>query len=246
MLPQGRFEYANAGTLFLDEVGDMPPLLQAKLLRVLENQEVVRVGSNETISVNVRVVSATHRNLEALMPTGVFREDLFFRLNGVTVTVPPLRERGNGDLRLLAEHCLARAAKHTDQPVPTLHESVWNPLFRYSWPGNVRELHTVIRRAVLICRGAQILPSDLELGSSVSASGFEDKEAGPETHILRAVDAAMKCKRTDLHAYLQEVLERELLRCTLAECGGNQVQTAQRLGISRNGLRAKMQAHGLP
>ena len=123
-LRKGRFEYANGGSLFLDEIGDMPPTLQAKLLRVLENQEVHRIGSNEPIKVNVRLLSATHRHLEASIREGKFREDLYYRLAGVTIRLPPLRERG-ADVELLAEHFLARAAEGAGKPAPMLNEGAW-------------------------------------------------------------------------------------------------------------------------
>src|SRR5207237_3869500 len=145
-LRKGKFEHAHGGTLFLDEIGDMPPGLQAKLLRVLEYQEVERVGSNEPIKVNVRLLSATHRDLESAIREDKFRRDLFHRLNRVTVRLPPLRERLE-DLPELAAHYLARAAKSSGRFPPGLADSTLEKLRRHRWPGNVRELQNVIYRA---------------------------------------------------------------------------------------------------
>ena len=160
-LHKGKFEYANGGTLFLDEIGDMPPNLQAKLLRVLEYQEVVRVKGNEPIKVNVRVLSATHRDLEAAIGEGKFRRDLFHRLNRVTLRLPPLRERLE-DLPELAAYFLARAAEGTERARPTLADGTLHRLRAHPWPGNIRELQNVLYRAFGVCRGAQVLPAHLD------------------------------------------------------------------------------------
>jgi len=243
-LRKGRFEYANEGTLFLDEVGDMPPTLQAKLLRVLENQEIVRIGSNEPIKVDVRVLSATHRDLEKAATEDSFRQDLLFRLNGMMIHLPPLRARGEDDLQLLVEHCLRRAAEKIERPVPSIHHGAWIKLRGYEWPGNIRELQNVIGRASIVCTGSRITATDLELGSTTPVAADTGQE-NVRTNILRAVELAIESGQSNLLAFLTETLERELLRRTLSECGGNQVQTAKRLGISRNGLRAKMRAYDL-
>jgi DNA-binding NtrC family response regulator len=246
-LRKGRFEHAHGGTLFLDEIGDMPPMLQAKLLRVLENNEVVRIGGNEPLKVDVRVVSATHRDLTEATQTGKFRQDLLFRINGVTIRLPPLRERGHDDLRLIVEHLIVREANDDGRSVPTLTDAAWQKLCEHSWPGNIRELRNVVRRAVLICRGTQIGTEDLELGDSAAA----DAPSPPENHgdtnsdLARAVQAALTTGQPNLHQSLHDALDMELLRRTLAECNGNQVQTARRLGLSRNGLRARLRALGL-
>lgn len=243
---KGRFEHAHGGTLFLDEIGDMPPMLQAKLLRVLENSEVVRIGGNEPIKVDVRVVSATHRDLDARIGAGCFREDLLFRLNGATLHLPPLRERGD-DLKLLVEELLVQTAQRMGRPIPTLQAAAWDKLRNYSWPGNVRELQHVVRLAALIARGKQIAPGDLELRPSALNGTLPGPKAQGDASAMmeQAVKAALASEQADLHQALHDMLDRELLRAALAECGGNQVQTARRLGLSRNGLRAKMRALGL-
>ncbi|MBW3597429.1 MAG: sigma-54 dependent transcriptional regulator [Planctomycetes bacterium] len=247
-LRKGRFEHAHGGTLFLDEVGDMPVVLQAKLLRVLENREIVRIGGNEPIPVDVRIVSATHRDLAARSGEGQFREDLLFRLKGVTISLPPLRERGRDDLQLLVEHFLRSAAKSLGRTAPPMHPTALKKLAAHSWPGNIRELQHVIRLAVVTCRGSQIAASDIEFDAATAGGG--DAAAAPSesdvgAHIAQGVRAALAANETNLYHRLHDIWERELIRQTLAACGGNQVQTARRLGISRNGLRAKMQAHGL-
>jgi DNA-binding NtrC family response regulator len=233
--------------LFLDEIGDMPPMLQAKLLRVLENSEVVRIGGNEPIKVDVRVVSATHRDLNATQGTGDFRQDLLFRINGVTIRLPPLRERGHDDLRLIVEHVIADAASRAGRAKPTLADEAWQKLCEHSWPGNIRELQHVARRAVLVCRGTQIVAADLELGGAAADAGppstASDNDAG--LGLTRAVLAALASGQPNIHQSLHDALDKELLHRTLAECAGNQVQTARRLGLSRNGLRARMRALGL-
>jgi two-component system nitrogen regulation response regulator GlnG len=243
-LRKGRFEHAHGGTLFLDEIGDMPTVLQAKLLRVLENCEVVRIGGNEPIRVDVRIVSATHRDLDASIQCGQFRQDLIFRLNGVTIQLPSLRQRGPEDLRLLVDYFLSQAAQRAGRPVPTLEAAAWDKLRHYSWPGNIRELQHVVRRAVLICRSSQIAPGDLELGPAAGAATGQARESAT-AGIAQAVRAAIASTDENIYESLHNMLDLELLRRVLAECSGNQVQTARRLGISRNGLRAKMEALGL-
>src|SRR5262249_50132315 len=145
---KGRFEHANGGTLFLDEVGDMPPSLQSKLLRVLENQEVFRIGSNEPIKVNVRLLSATNRDLEAAVEKGTFRQDLYFRLKVVTVKLPPLRERRE-DIGLLTAHFIKEFNQRHGKKVTGVAEPLRRALYSYDWPGNIRELRNLIESMVV-------------------------------------------------------------------------------------------------
>ncbi|HEY2253820.1 MAG TPA: sigma-54 dependent transcriptional regulator [Planctomycetaceae bacterium] len=251
-LRKGRFEHAHGGTLFLDEIGDMPPMLQAKLLRVLENREIVRVGGNEPIHVDVRIVSATNRDLDARVRTGEFREDLLFRLNWMTIHLPSLRQRGPEDIKLLVEHFLNHAAQNSVRPHLSIQPEAWSRLYEYPWPGNVRELQSVVRRAVLISRGSQITSADLELkpscpeGAPGGMASDDELDAGDvATHITRAVKAALVSGDANLNQSLHNLVDEVSLRLVLAECGGNQVKAASRLGISRNGLRAKMRTYGL-
>ena len=250
-LRKGRFEYADGGTLFLDEVGDMPRVLQAKLLRVLEDQQVSRIGSNESIKVDVRVLSATHRDLEAFVREEKFREDLLFRLNGVTILLPPLRERGD-DLQILVEFFLERSAKSIGRALPILTDESWRKLRACTWPGNVRQLQNVIRRATLISRGARITPDDLQLTSGQVSSGGRGDGSGGDVDesqaiiaIRQAVGWALGNGRGNLYSMLHDLLERELIEASLKELDGNQAQVAKRLGIARNTLRARIQQYGL-
>ena len=240
-LRKGRFEYADGGTLFLDEVGDMPPGLQAKLLRVLETGEVSRIGSNEVIQVDVRILSATHRDLERAVRDERFREDFYYRLSGVTVQLPPLRERG-ADLKELAEHFLRHAATGAGQSVPTLDQACWDKLAAYGWPGNVRELKNVLRGGVLVCRGMRIMPDDLKLQAEAPSSVGEDVVL---THLREAVQSAWESGRDELWSLLREMLERELLKFALAKLDGNQTHVAERLGMARNTVNHAKRKHGL-
>jgi DNA-binding NtrC family response regulator len=247
-LRKGRFEYANGGTLFLDEVGDMPPILQAKLLRVLESQEVFRIGSNEALKVNVRLLSATHRHLETAVREGKFREDLYYRLAGVTIRLPALRERGS-DIQLLAEHFLGKVAKGMGQAIPILPENSREKLGSYAWPGNVRQLQNVMRRAFLMCRGSRILPSDLDFadaaGSDHGPGTLDLSENEALAGIHQAIRWALNTGETNLSLLLGNMLERELLRSALAELDGNQAQVAKRLGIARGTVIEKIRKYGL-
>jgi DNA-binding NtrC family response regulator len=248
-LRKGRFEYANGGTLFLDEVGDMPPILQGKLLRVLENQEVYRIGSNEALKVNVRLLSATHRHIEPVDRENRFREDLYYRIAGVTIRLPPLRERGS-DIPLLAEHFLRKWAEAMGQAnAPTLHDSALAKLCSYAWPGNVRQLQNVMRRAFLMCRGSHILPADLDFADAGSGSpvatptSFSESEALTGLH--QAIRWALASDQANVAKLLGNLLERELIKLALIALDGNQAQVAKRLGIARGTLIEKVRKYGL-
>jgi DNA-binding NtrC family response regulator len=244
----GKFACADGGTLFLDEIGDMPLPLQGKLLRVLETQEVEPVGGNRAVKVNVRVLSATHRDLEAAIAEGTFRRDLFFRLNRVTIPVPPLRERQD-DLPELAAYFLARAARATGRPAPALAETTLKKLCAYAWPGNIRELQNVMHWAAGVCRGPQILPEHLNCPEEKTgltealAPQSEDEDAA--SALRRAIRRAWDSGQGELWPRLRELLESELLKFALAELGGNQTQAAERLGMNRGTLINRMQQYRL-
>jgi DNA-binding NtrC family response regulator len=236
-LRKGRFEHAGGGTLFLDEVGDMPPALQVKLLRVLENHEVVRIGSNDPIRVDVRVLAATHRDLPELVREKKFREDLLYRLEGMTIRLPPLRERRE-DVPLLASAFLARMFPDRSSR-PVLHPLALERLCAHPWPGNVRQLQKVLCRAAGSCRGQQVLAEDVDFGEL-------DREPAPAAGGLRdLIEAAWRSNQPDLWPYLHDRLQRELLEFALAQPGVSQVQLARRLGMSRNYLRARLKHFGL-
>jgi DNA-binding NtrC family response regulator len=246
-LRKGRFEHAHGGTLFLDEVGDMPLPLQAKLLRVLENREVVRIGSNDPIRVDVRVLAATHRDLKALVREGRFREDLFHRLEGMTIHLPPLRERC-GDVELLARRFLRRLSGGTPSAL-SLHPDALQMLRSYRWPGNVRQLQKVLCRAAGTARGPQIMPGDLDFGeldgATNAGAATNPGEDTPLAGLRAAIAWAWGSGQSGIWPLLQRQLECELLRYTLAQPGVSQVQLARRLGMARNTLRARLKRYGL-
>jgi transcriptional regulator with PAS, ATPase and Fis domain len=234
---QGLIETAHAGTLFLDEVGELPLTMQVKLLRVLEERKVMRVGGRVTRSVDLRIVSATNRDLEQDVERGRFRADLFYRLNGVTLTVPALRERRE-DIAPLARLFVDEAAQALARgAAPTLSGAVLEALVRYPWPGNIRELRNVLERAVLLCDGSELslahLPSKL-----CSGTGADPRASTP------AIEAAPD-PRSRLLREIQE-MDRERLVDALARCAGNQTQAAELLGISRRTLVARLSQYELP
>jgi DNA-binding NtrC family response regulator len=224
-LRKGWFEYANGGTLFLDDVSDLSLALQAKLLPILKTKEVVRSGGSEPILVDVRVVSATSRDLQEAIRAGQFREELFYRLNGVAIRLPPLRERG-ADLELLVNHFLASLAKSTGRPIPALDSSGWEILRRHYWPGNIWELQNVLGRAIVVAQGPQITSADIELEVPHSIEGEM------RASIRCAISAAFKSGKPKLIDLLRGMLYRELLVLALTESRGDQDKAERMLGGS--------------
>jgi transcriptional regulator with PAS, ATPase and Fis domain len=220
---KGRFESADGGTLFLDEIGDLPLHLQAKLLRVLQEKEFERVGSSHPLKVDVRVLSATHRDLERLMKSGQFREDLYYRLNVVTIILPPLRERRQ-DLPALIDHFLRRFAAKNGKTIRGIGHEAREALLRYDYPGNVRELENLIERAVVLTRYDVIDRGDLPL--TLEESEIQDDK---EPHLIAAVEG----------------LERRMIKNALARAGGIQTRAAELLGITERALRYKLAKYGL-
>jgi len=215
----GRFELADAGTIFLDEIGNVPLHQQAKLLRVLESGEIERVGSSRSRRIDVRVISATNTDLRAACASGQFREDLLFRLNTVEIHVPALRERRE-DIPVLAVHFLSRYAARYRRPVQGFEASALQLLMQYSWPGNVRELEHTLERAVLMCRGTEIQRADLGLDS-------------------------MRQQSPNLEELSLESVEAILIRKALQRSQGNISQAAEVLGLSRGALYRRMEKYGL-
>jgi DNA-binding NtrC family response regulator len=224
----GRFEHADGGTLFMDEIGDMPPAMQAKLLRVLENGEVVRLGANDPIKVDVRLISATNRNLEEMVAEKQFRQDLYFRIKGVTISIPPLRERRQ-DIPLLIHYFLQQACARHEKDVPTLTPEVRQFLITHPWPGNVRQLKTVIENMVILASGRQLgmaeIPDDLRPPAAA---------AQPSTSGIGS-----------LAGLSLEQAERELIRSTLEITGGNREMAARMLGIGERTLYRKIKDYRL-
>ncbi len=219
---KGRFELADGGTLFLDEIGDLPLHLQAKLLRVLQEREFERVGSNQTLKVNVRMLSATHRDLEALIKSGRFREDLYYRLNVVTIVLPPLRERRQ-DIPALMDHFLKHFAAKNGKTIRGFTHDARQVLLRYDYPGNVRELENLIERAVVLTRNDVIGPGDLPLTLE------EAEEKSDKENLTAAVEG----------------LERKMIKEALTRAGGIQTRAADLLGITERALRYKLKKYGL-
>ena len=227
---EGRFMQANHGTIFLDEIGETSPTMQAKLLRVLQEKEVQRVGSEETIKVNVRIVAATNRNLEADVAKGRFREDLFYRLNVMNVNVPPLKERQE-DIPLLAQHFLEKFADKNRKTVKGFVPLAVDMLLNYDWPGNVRELENAIERAVILLTGEHITEKQLPLNITKK---YPDLSTSPI-----AAAPLMDGTRS------MEEIEKEAILATLKASGGNKSETARRLGITRKTLHNKLKNYGL-
>ncbi len=223
---EGVFEYANGGTLFLDEIGDMPLTMQSKLLRVLETGEVVRLGSNESRRTDVRFVSATNRDLQALMTEGKFREDLYFRIKGAQIEVPPLRERRE-DVPMLVNHALGKFASQLGRPIPTITQPAMMRLVAYSWPGNVRELLNVVQKMLVMGEAADVV----------------DVRDVPEE--VRADGAQETAGLGRLAGVGLDRLEKVAIRQTLAMTGGNREQAAQLLGIGERTLYRKLKEYGL-
>jgi two-component system NtrC family response regulator len=220
----GRFEAADGGTLFLDEVGDLPQDAQVKLLRVLQEKHIERVGSNEAKAVDVRVIAATHRDLLAELPQGRFREDLYYRLAVVTVEIPPLRQR-RADIPLLVDHFLAKHREVTGSEDKTFSGEAMDALMRYPFPGNVRELENTVQRCMVLARGQTIYRQDLPPAMRLENPQGEASGLGPSATLPERI-AELERKA------IEEALEGE---------NGNQTRAARRLGISERALRYKLQ-----
>jgi sigma-54 dependent transcriptional regulator len=235
---EGWFEVARGGTLFLDEVGDLPALTQAKLLRVLQEREVVRLGSRQAIPVDVRVVAATNKDLAQSVRSGSFREDLFYRLNVATIAIPPLRERP-GDIAPLVRHFAETSAKRLGVHAPRIDPEAMARLGTHPWPGNIRELENVIQHALLVCEEGTVTPADLRLHTSPAAAS-----AAATTHPIAALEAALVTLFEDGAPNLWARIEEAVIRSAYHYSEGNQLQTARLLGISRNIVRARLTAFG--
>jgi two-component system NtrC family response regulator len=221
----GRFEEADGGTLFLDEIGELSPGIQVKLLRILQEKEFQRVGSNVSLKADVRVITATHRNLEEAMKKGIFREDLYYRLNVISVQLPPLRERKE-DLPLLIDHFLKKYSAKNQKSVADVSREARTLLLRYPYPGNVRELENLIERAVVLCRGDVVSTQDLPYHLREERSE-KSWEPGKEKTLPESLDE----------------MERAMIVKALAEHQGIQTRAAESLGISERVLRYKIKKY---
>ncbi len=255
---EGWFEAANGGTLFLDEVGDLPLPLQVKLLRVLQEREVVRIGSRKSIPVDVRLVAATSVDLEHAVSAGHFRRDLYYRLNTAQVRLPPLRER-TGDVLPLAQYFLRTYCARMNVSIPALSPAAVESLHRHAWPGNIRELENVIHFALLMSSSEEIRPEHLRVAGGWGAASLDagdwraaDTAAPKPARTVMAPASPLGLIATQLRRSFEEPgeslfddLERLIVEEAYRHCGSNQVQSAALLGISRNVLRTLLKRHGL-
>jgi DNA-binding NtrC family response regulator len=223
----GRFEHADTGTAFLDEIGDVPPSVQVKLLRVLQEREFERLGSNKTRHIDVRIIAATNADLRAALEQGTFREDLYYRLNVVPINIPPLRERKE-DIPFLAEHFVTSLAAANNSPAGAISEEAVQKLMGYHWPGNARELENVIERSLVLCSGTRLEAADIRLDIEPRAARQSNQEPLflPEGMAL-------------------EEYEQAIIREALRRAEGNKSQAARLLGLTRNALRYRLSQMGL-
>jgi DNA-binding NtrC family response regulator len=240
----GKFEQCHGGTLFLDEIGDMPPALQAKILRLLQEQAFERVGGNETVRTDVRLIAATHRDLKAWSDAGRFRPDLYYRLGVFAIHLPPLRERGE-DLPLLVQYFVRRFGRELGREVREVAPEALERLRGYSWPGNVRELQSVLKQALLQARGTTLLPSFLPALTGEPSAAVTASPEAPDPNLEAFLRLHLASGEGELYAETHRQLDRLLLTLVLEEAGGNQLQAARRLGIGRETLRRRLSELGL-
>ena len=242
----GKFEQCNGGTLFLDEVGDMSPLVQSKVLRVLQGQEFERVGGNTTIKCDVRVITATNRDLEKMVADREYRADLYYRLSSFTIQLPPLRARSD-DLLLLLEHYLGCFSRELGKDVHGISPEALNQLLEYSWPGNIRELQNVLKQALLQATGTVLISEFLpaKLRNPQAAQGEWAGDDAVDGDMTPFIEERLQGNSTNLHAETLERMERYLVTRVLRITDGNQSKAAKILGITRGSLRTKIRALGL-
>ena len=247
---QGKFEQADGGTIFLDEVGELPIEVQMKLLRVLQEREVEPIGSNEIRQIDVRVVAATNRRLDLAIQEGAFREDLFYRLNVVPIVLPPLRDRKE-DIPDLVDFFMSRFAQDYGRSKGTISSEAFKLLTAYDWPGNVRELENALKRALVMCAGQVLLPEHFPELSGSAVPSATKAPTGFEGHL-----AALMSERVDefiesgaasgsLHADIRVAVEKPLFEFILQRTGWNRRKAAEILGINRNTLHSKMEEYGI-
>ena len=243
----GKFEQCDKGTILLDEIGDMSLSTQAKILRVLQEGEFERIGGNETIKVDVRLLTSTNRKLEELIKEGKFREDLYYRLKIMSIMLPPLREHKE-DIKELTEYFFHLYNRQLGTKVSHIDPFVFEKLVSYSWPGNVRELINTINRSLILCKGEVMTVEDIIFDVEGEATSFANEEELENTLAKMLAPLFTDILRLwggDLHSNLLEKIEKLLVQKALAETKGNQVQTAKLLGISRNTLRNRIEKYRL-
>jgi nitrogen regulation protein NR(I) len=243
----GKFEQCHRGTILLDEVGDMTLSTQAKILRMLQEGEFERIGGNETIKVDVRVLASTNRKLEELIKEGKFREDFYYRLKIMAIVLPPLRERKE-DIQELTEYFFHLYNRQLGTQVSYIDPSIFTKLLSYAWPGNVRELANTIKRGLILAKGDVLTAEDILFDTEDRTTSFANEEE-LEKNLNKMLDPLfsdiLRFWQTGLHSNLLEKVEKFLIQKALAETGQNQVQAAKLLGISRNTLRHRIEKYGL-
>jgi two-component system nitrogen regulation response regulator GlnG len=247
----GRFEQCGDGTVLLDEIGDMPLSAQAKMLRLLQEQQFERVGGNQSITTSVRIIAATNQNLEQLISAGKFRNDLYYRLKVITIRVPPLRERKE-DIAELAHHFLFRYARETDRDIRGFTPEAIEMLQQYDWPGNVRQLQNCIHSAVCQLAGQTILPSDLALQAANTQIASPQTASPPVVaaspvvfDLASTIDSMLRDGRKEVYSRVVALVEKELLTQALRHTHGRQAQASELLGINRATLRYKLRELGI-
>lgn len=247
----GKFEQSDKGTLFMDEIGDMSMLTQSKLLRVLQEKKFERVGGNDSINVDVRIIAATNKSLVHCMKEGSFRVDLFYRLKVFSIHMPPLRERKE-DIPLLVDHFLEKFAVQMQHPMKTVSKKAMQLLCKYSWPGNIRELQNAVQTALVTCKSDSIQPEDfpgiteIEVKPDVDVNNMsEDYSAAFKKIIDPLVPQLISASPGQVYGVLDSAFERALLSSCLKHFEGNQVKTSECLGISRNTLRDRIARYNI-
>jgi len=245
----GKFEQCNGGTFFLDEVGDMSLLLQAKMLRVLQQQQFERVGGNQTITTDVRVITATNRDLEQMVEAREFRADLYYRLSGFTIHLPPLRER-TADIPLLLDHFLRTFSRSLGKEVSGISPQALDLLLKYPWPGNIRELQNIVRQGLLNTVGPVLLPEFLQpiitagQAGGIATANVADEDRDSST-IGQEIEQLLASNSENIHAEAVAIVERLILTRILQTTQGNLSQSSRMLGITRGSLRHKIRSLGL-
>jgi DNA-binding NtrC family response regulator len=247
----GKFEQASQGSIFLDEIADMSMLTQSKLLRVLQEKKFERVGGNETIEVDVRVIAATNKSLVQCMKEGLFRVDLFYRLKVVSIYVPPLRER-KGDIPLLAEHFIKKFSAQLNKDIKGISPKAMSMLNKYAWPGNIRELENNIHTASVMTKSDILQPEDFPIFSEIDSKVEIDLDHLQDDYaeiFKKIIDPILpkliNSSEGKIYYFLESALERALIASCLKHFGSNQVKTSEMLGISRNTLRDRISKYNI-
>jgi two-component system response regulator AtoC len=238
----GIFESSNGGTIFLDEIGEMPLSLQSKILRFLQDCEITRLGGNKTIKVDIRLIAATHKNLKKELKENKFREDLYYRLNVFTIFIPPLRDRKN-DIPLLVRYFMSRFSAQIGKSVERISPRAIKKLIEHNWPGNVRELENTINRAMIICPGNTITEDVINIAETIDIDSLMEMER-ESISLLRSLiqpvfDEIVRLRSAGSSLNIMEIIEKELIHQALMKTNNNQLRAATLLGISRNTLRSR-------